>query len=289
MRRRSIGVVLSVVGLSAAACMVSWLAPEGSRLAAALSPEAVLAVTAPVKLAFLAAAAWWALGVRDRLEPGHPARRSWSLLSLGYLGLFAGHLTLAPDQILHGSTPFPSAADLFFIPAQACLVVAFAGFLRAYRGSGLFVDPGRRPATALLVLGVVVVAAVAAWPIVRAPGTPLERALGVAYPALDLALLVPLALLVRLANRMRGSEIWQVWATLLTGFLCFAAGDVLFAWVSALGLGGVGALIGLPYLLAYGLAAAGTGLQLRLIAEEDPVRDPAEERRSADVAGRAAG
>jgi hypothetical protein len=45
----------------------------------------------------------------------------------------------------------------------------------------------------------------------------------------------------------------------------------------------------LPYLLARGLAAAGTGLQLRLIAEEDPVRDPAEERQSAEVGGRAVG
>jgi hypothetical protein len=275
MRSRSIGVVVGVVGLSAAVCLTSWLAPAGSWLAAALSPEAVLAITAPVKLAFLAAAAWWALGVRDRLEDGNPARRSWGLLSLGFLGLLAGHLTLAPEQVLHGTTPFPSAADLFFIPAQASLVVAFAGFLRAYRASGLFVDPGRRRATALLVLAVLAVAAVAAWPIVRAPGTALERALGVAYPALDLALLVPLALLVRLTNRMLGSEIWKVWATLLTGFLCFAAGDVLFAWVSALGLGGVGALMGLPYLLAYGLAAAGTRLQLRLVAEEVPVRDAA--------------
>jgi hypothetical protein len=75
-------------------------------------------------------------------------------------------------------------------------------------------------------------------------------------------------MLVRLAHRMRGSGVWRGWATLLTGFACFALGDVLFAWVGALGIGGLGSLVTVPYVLAYGLAAAGAKVQLDLLGPQ---------------------
>jgi hypothetical protein len=261
----SLRAVAAVAAASVAAAFAAWLAPGGPGGAA----HAAVAVAAVAKLALLGAAAWWSLGVRDRLGEGNPARRAWGQLALGFLGLLAGHLTFTPEQLARGTTPFPSAADLFFVPAQAVLVVAFLGFLRAYRASGLFED-----ALDARVLGrhLAVAAALAAavlWPVARGAGGALERALDATYPVLDLAMLVPLAMLVRLARRMRGGGVFQVWATLLGGFVCFAAGDVLFALNGALGGGGLGPLQTVPYVLAYALAAAGARVQLELLA---PVR-----------------
>ena len=57
----------------------------------------------------------------------------------------------------------------------------------------------------------------------------LERLVSGAYAVLDLVALVPLLLLLRLTWAFRGGRVWQVWASLLFGFLLTFAGDVLVA------------------------------------------------------------
>jgi hypothetical protein len=266
MSRASIRAVVGVAAVGVVPATAAWLVPGDSRLAA----HAAIGVAAIAKLSLLAAAAWWSLCVRDRLDLENPARRAWGRLALGFLGLLAGHLTFVPEQVVHGTTPFPSAADLFFIPAQALLVVAFLGFLRAYRSSGLFDDAMDTRVFVRYALVAAAVGAAVLWTVARGEAGPLERVLDAAYPLLDLAMLVPLAMLVRLAHRMRGSGVWRVWVTILSGFACFAAGDVLFAWAGALGgLQGLGSLVTVPYLLAYALAAAGAKVQLDLLAPAD--------------------
>lgn len=90
--------------------------------------------------------------------------------------------------------------------------------------------------------------------------------MSVAYPVLDFILLLPLALLLRIALRLRGGEVEYVWLTLFSGFLLLCLGDILFAHFQALGQQHLDSLVDAVYILSYGLVAAGVSRQHRLLA-----------------------
>jgi hypothetical protein len=260
------GLILVVAG---ALVHVAWaLFPQGPLFTSVLTPRVLLAVSSLIKLALLLAAAIWAFRGRDRLEPGNPARRAWGFLSLGCLSTFAGQLSFAPYQIFAGTTPFPSAADIFFMLGYPFFITAIATFLRAYRDAGLPMGSSRERTTLLAVstAAAVLIAIPLLRPIVASEDPWLERLLSVAYPVLDLALLVPLLLLLRVALRLRGGKIWPVWAFLLGGFLFVCIGDILFAYFSILGQEALDPLLDATYILSYGLIALGTRRQLRLVS-----------------------
>jgi hypothetical protein len=114
-----------------------------------------------------------------------------------------------------------------------------------------------------------VVAALAAYPmlkpVVAAPAPALEMFLNVAYPILDLALLVPVVILLRIAIRFRGGEVWKVWAGLLTGFLLSCAADVLFAYFTASGHESLDPLSDVLFILSYAALARGALGQYQLL------------------------
>jgi hypothetical protein len=89
--------------------------------------------------------------------------------------------------------------------------------------------------------------------------------LTVAYPILDLVLLLPLALLLRVALRLRGSHAGGVWLLLLGGIVFLCAGDVSFAYFQSLGAAHLDPFVHATYLLAYGLIAGGAHRQLQLL------------------------
>ena len=147
------------------------------------------------------------------------------------------------------------------------MIAAFVVFLRAYRKSGFPIGSlGERLG---IVCGVGLLAAVVAVPILRpvvgAEGPLLERLLTVIYPVLDLILLVPLALLLRIALRLRGSHVGSVWALILGGMIFMCVGDVSFAYFSALGWTQLDPFVHLTFILAYGLIAGGAHRQYRLL------------------------
>jgi hypothetical protein len=252
----------------AVALFLGWAAvPTSVVYARLLPPHRMLAIAAVLKLVYLLAASAFAFACRDRLEAANPARPAWLLLSQGLLSMFAGQLCLAPFQMVHGETPFPSVADLYFVLAYPFLIASFLVFLNAYREAGLPI--GSAAERAAIVVGVGVIAAIAVLPILRpvaATGGPLlERILTVAYPALDLVLLIPLALLLRIALRLRGSHAGDIWALLLGGFTVLCVADITFAYFESLGEVQLDPLVHAAFLLAYGLIAGGAHRQLQLM------------------------
>jgi hypothetical protein len=87
----------------------------------------------------------------------------------------------------------------------------------------------------------------------------------VAYPVLDLVLLIPTALLTRITVALRGGAAWKIWTGLLGGFVFLCLGDVLFAYLSALGRAGLDPLIHAMYILSYALLARGVLYQRELL------------------------
>jgi hypothetical protein len=243
------------------------VAPSSGPYTDVLTPQLLLGVAALVKLVYLLAGALWAFACRDRLEGDNPARPAWALLSLGLGATFVGQLSYAPYQLLGRPAPFPSVGDLYFVLAYPFLVAAFLVFLRAYRESGFPTGPlGERLG---IVCGVGLLAALVAVPILRpvvsAEGPLLERLLTVIYPVLDLVLLVPLALLLRVALRLRGSHVGSVWALILGGLIFICVGDVSFAYFSALGATHLDPFVHLTFILGYGLVAGGAHRQYELL------------------------
>jgi hypothetical protein len=257
-----------VVLVLAVVLYLGWAAAPASALyTGILSPDRLLALASLLKLVYLLAATAWAFACRDRLEADNPARPAWFLLSLGLLSNFAGQLCLAPQQVVRAETPFPSMADIFFLLAYPLVIAALLVFLNAYREAGFPVGSlGERIA---IVAGVAVVAAVIVVPIltpVLAAGGPLlERILTVAYPVLDLVLMVPLVLLLRFALRLRGSHTGEVWLLLLSGFIFMCAGDICFAYFQSLGREHLDPFVHATYILSYGLIAGGAHRQLELL------------------------
>ena len=253
---------------AAAVVYCGWaFAPSSPLYARLLTPGRLIILAAVLKMTNLLAAALWAFACRDRLEEGNPARPAWALLAVGLGWNLVGQMSLAPYQLLGRDAPYPSVGDLFYILAYPFLIGAFVVLLRAYRKSGF--PMGSRGDRGAIMAGVGVIAAAVALPILRpvvaVEGPLLERILTVAYPILDLVLLVPLALLLRVALHLRGSHVGSVWALVLGGMVFLCLGDILFAYLSALGRQHLDALVHATFILAYGLIAGGTFRQRQLL------------------------
>jgi hypothetical protein len=265
--RRGLAVHWLVLGAAVAVC-AGWAAfPSSPLYAEVLTPHRVLVLASALKLAYLLAGAAFAFQCRDRLEAGNPARPAWFLLSLGFLATFAGQLSLAPFQLVRNETPFPSVADIFFVLAYPLLVAALLVLLHAYREAGFPVGSVAERTGILVGVGVVALVVIVAIlrPVAAAGGPVLDRALTVAYPVLDLVLLLPLALLLRIALRLGGSRAGEVWMLLLGGIVFLCAGDAFFAYFQSLGETHLDPYVHATYLLAYGLIAGGAHRQLQLL------------------------
>ncbi len=247
---------------------LAWgAAPDAALFREARTQHALLAFASVVKLGLLLSGALVAFACRDRLEEGNPARPAWALVSAGLFATLAGQLSLAPHQLVAGQSPFPSVGDLFYVLSYPFVIAAFLVFLRAYREAGF--PMGSVAERAAIVLGVAVLAVALAVVILRpvaAGGADLlERILNVAYPLLDLVLLLPLALLLRVALRLGRSRVGLVWGELLAGFVFLCASDIFFAYFTALGQQHLDAYTHASFVLAYGLVAGGAQPQLRLL------------------------
>jgi len=257
----------ALLGVAVAMC-AGWAAfPSSGLYTDVLTPHAIVVLASTLKLAYLLAGAAFAFGCRDRLEAGNAARPAWFLLSLGLLATFAGQLCLAPFQLVRNETPFPSVADIFFVLSYPLLIAALLVLLRAYREAGFPTGSVAERVGTLAAVGAaaLVVAVTILPPVAAAGGELLDRMLTVAYPVLDLVLLLPLALLLRVALRLRGSRAGEVWLLLLGGIVFLCAGDACFAYFQSLGEVHLDPYVHGTYLLAYGLMAGGAHRQLELL------------------------
>jgi hypothetical protein len=257
-----------VLLIVATAVYAGWgVAPDSALYRDVLTPRVLLAFASVLKIGYLLTAALLAFACRDRLEEGNPSRPAWALLSVGLFATLAGQLSLAPHQLVSGETPFPSVGDLFYLLSYPFLIAAFLVFLRAYHESGF--PTGSLAERLAIVATVAVLGGTVAVhmlrPVAAGGGEILDRMLNVAYPMLDLVLLMPLALLLRAALRMRGSHVGVVWALLLAGFVFLAVGDISFAYFSMLGEQHLDPYVHATFVLSYGLVAAGAHKQLLLL------------------------
>jgi hypothetical protein len=220
------------------------------------------------KLIFLVLAAYGAARSAASFEADNPMRASWRIMAVGLAGFAAGEAVLVFYQAaLRLPSPFPSAADFFFVPSYPLLLAGLVRAIRAYGESGYPIgSPRERAQTAG---ATVVAAALAAYPmlkpVVAVPAPALEMLLNVAYPVLDLALLVPVVILLRIAIRFRGGEVWKVWAGLLAGFMLSCAADTLFAYFTASGHESLDPLSDVLFILSYAALARGAIGQYHLL------------------------
>lgn len=248
---------------------VGWgIVPRATLFTTVLSPARLIAVAAVVKLVLLGLGALWSWRSRSSLDTGNPVRPAWGLLAASLAGNVLGQAALARYQLRGLNSPFPSAGDVFYILAYPLAGAAFVQFLRAYHEAGY--PMGSRAERTRLLLGTVAVCAALSFvvlrPVVMAEMPAVEKALSAAYPLLDMALLVPLALLLRTTWHFRGGSVGTAWVIVLSGFVFMCAGDVLFAYFTALGLTGLDPFVHGAYILAYGLIAAGVRKHVALVA-----------------------
>jgi hypothetical protein len=102
-------------------------------------------------------------------------------------------------------------------------------------------------------------------PIATAEAPLTEQLLNLGYPTLDLILMVPAFVLLRLMLRLRGGQLWLVWARILGGVFFMAVGDILFAYFTTLEFSAIDPLLDLSFAYAYILIAWGAHTQYALV------------------------
>jgi len=261
--RRGEFACISAIGLLALPFVARTAAPG---LFGGIDPRAFLLLACLAKLAFEGWGAFLAHRCAAGFEPGTNVRRAWRLLSLGLLGFFLAQLALARYQIVLGTqSPFPSLADVFFLAAYPLLIVALACFVKAYEDAGFPMGTASERWTLIglvtglcLLLGYPILA-----PVARTEAPLLEKVLNLAYPLLDLAMLVPTAFLLRVTLRFRGGNVQRVWMALLIGVLALAGGDIAFACFSTLDVAQLESVVDALFIVSYGCFALGA------LAQED--------------------
>jgi hypothetical protein len=261
-RLRERGLVAYAIGASV---LFLWktLRPTGFPFAA-VSPRFVdflgfVGMFTPLLVGTLDAA-----GVVRRLERENRARPAWMLLA-AWLGAFTvGEAVLGGYRYLAFlEPPTPSAGDAFFLLGYGLLIVATLWFVRVYATSGLPLGPGRRLwLVALATAGILACIAIPTLAPVAHAERPLSESLvAIAYPVLDLIVLVPSAVLLVITRRFRGGGVWRVWALILSGFLVLSVADVLFAYFDLVGLAWVDPLLPATFSVGYTLTALGVATQ----------------------------
>ena len=246
---------------------LAWgVAPGASVFTSVLSPARLVAVASLVKLALLGLGFLWSAHARGALDSENPVRPAWTLLAGGLLATFVGQAGLAPYQLTGHPTPFPSPADFFYVLSYPLIGAALIRFVKAYDEAGYPVGTRGERAILIAVTGAVcgVLSVIVLRPVVQADLPPLDMALSALYPLLDMALLVPLALLLRTTWHFRGGSVGTAWVIVLSGFVFMCAGDVLFAYFTALGATGLDPYVHAAYIVSYGFIAAGVRRHLAL-------------------------
>ena len=131
------------------------------------------------------------VGTRRNLRG--PARLPWHLFAVGLIAFIVGDSIFDGYAIGSGTVPFPSVADPIYLAAYPILFAAIALILARF---------GRGVSVAAIDAAIVTCAFVLAqWVLVLAPaagghGSVLDRSILVAYPAMDILVVAPLAGLI---------------------------------------------------------------------------------------------
>jgi signal transduction histidine kinase len=175
-------------------------------------------------------------------------RRAWWLIGLSALAMGLGDtIWMWYQVVMNVESPFPSVADFAYLVSMPLLAAGVLAFP---------VAPSEAAARLRTLLDGVLIAGsllLISWATVLGPiyrqedVSPLERAVGIAYPLGDVAIAaIALALLIR----RRGRELAPLWlVAAAVGVL--AASDTLFLYLSEMGEYGEGNLIDVGWPIAY--------------------------------------
>lgn len=229
----------------------------------------LLWIGGPGKLLLLLAATVLAWRNLAAFERGTRARSAWLLLVTGLALFSSGQAGLVTNQLTQNQAVFfPSPSDVLFLLSYPAFIAALVVFLKAYAESGFPIgDPlGRRILAGVTALLGAVLAAGVLRPVLLSGAPNVEKALNAAYTLFDLALLIPTVLLLRITLRFPGGAVWRTWMAILGGFVAICAGDILFAYSTAMGMTRLDSLVDWAYVLGYGALALGMAFQRELLA-----------------------
>ncbi len=222
-----------------------------------------------VPLLFLFLSAWFAHRNASSFTSENPVQLAWRLLSLGLAAFFAGDLIYAYYEfVLAAQAPLASVADLFYVAYSVLLIAAEIAFLRAYRKAGLPIDlkldvglVGLAAAATSLTAGTMLLR-----PVFQRGVVGLGEQLSIAYPLADLVILSLAVILFRITWKLKGGRVWQVWSSLVLGFVAVSVADLMFTYMTLLEHPELLAPSDLAYLLGYILFVRGGLKQRELLA-----------------------
>lgn len=222
-------------------------------------------------------ATWMAIAGWTLLAPHEPGRREWTLLSIGIGFWTMAELLWAFLSYMLEETPYPSAADAFWVPGY--VIILIAAYLR-YRAIRIEWNPRIGwPLVAGFVLLFVVVFGLVILPVLlMQTDSPLTLLLNLFYPIADLLVLY-LALLLTVS--FSGGWFSTPWRALAAGLAMLSGSDILFMYADAIGLyapdgklTGLTAVVDVGNLLAYVLIAYGMLLNQRLLSDRARAEPP---------------
>jgi signal transduction histidine kinase len=196
---------------------------------------------------------WWPLGAlmltgavscAARAIVRRRERLAWGLLALGMTSSACGWIVWVLVYEGDPAPPYPSVADLLWIPYYPLLLVALARLMKSERP--------RLPGTAWLdaLIPACAVSAVTTQlllPHLSTAGKPLpEQITLIAYPALDILLVVAAVLFLALRSWNPDTR----WGLLALAVLGTALGDTLWSYLVAAGSHQNGTAADLPYVLS---------------------------------------
>lgn len=197
--------------------------------------EAALSLTTDIgSVAFGILSAAVLFSVALQFQPGNPLRRIWLLLGTGVAVYAAGDVvwTVLDVGSGFGEVPYPSAADVLYLAQYVFLGAGITRTAVAFRRSA----DVRKSLIVAIVLTVLVSAAVYVWiaaPVVADPATTWpQKALGVAYPIGDIAVLLGPALFIALtAGSIGRFQVVRQWWVLAFGLAVMSVSDIAFTWL----------------------------------------------------------
>ncbi len=154
-------------------------------------------------------------------------RLPWALLGFGLLSWAAGDLYWTVVLRDVSTPPFPSVDDVLYLAGYVLILAGIVAYVRAR------VDRMTAVVWTDVTIGALCVAAIGAsllmdFVLANTSGTPIEIAVAVSYPALDLVILAVAAGAVALTGWRPGRGLTMIAA----GVACAAAGDAVYTYQS---------------------------------------------------------
>ncbi|MGZ6004765.1 MAG: hypothetical protein ACXWLH_01295 [Candidatus Saccharimonadales bacterium] len=154
----------------------------------------------------------------------------FGLLTAGLTSFFIGELLFFYYQFISHSSPFPSAADFFYLLGYPLM---FAGFIRAaFNHRVRWHNFSKLYLFSILLLLAVLAILVAYFGVYLAynPGdSGASNFISIAYGIGDLILIVPSLFILKIIMDFRGGKLFNSWVMILIALAFMLSGDLMFA------------------------------------------------------------